>query len=454
MALDAGTMVVKLGLDSSKLDKGLNRVSGKLDQAAQKWGRRMKIAGGIMLAAVAAVGGASLKMAADFEKAMREVNTMMLLSEEAFAAFRGEVQALARDLGVNAVEAAQALYQAISAGVPKENVLEFLEVATKAAIGGVTDTATAVDGLTTIINAFKLPIEDAQHVADVMFQTVKGGKTTMDELSRSFFNVAPIAAAAGVDFEVVAAALATMTKQGVPTSVATTQLRQAIVAIVKPTKEMEDAIVALGYESGQTMVAELGLQKAFDQLRDTTEGSDQMLMKMFGSVEAGQAVLALTGQNAQMFSEDLIAIGEASEGIGAATEAFEQMEKSASRQLAKLKAKLQDVGISIGTALLPILVKLLERITPLIEKFGKWAAEHPRLVVVILASVAALGALLVVGGMLLPLLAKTIVSLHLVTAAQWAWNAAMTANPIGILIVAIGALVAGIIAISRNWESF
>ncbi|MBD3781702.1 MAG: tape measure protein [Micrococcales bacterium] len=40
------------------------------------------------------------------------------------------------------------------------------------------------------------------------------------------------------------------------------------------------------------------------------------------------------------------------------------------------------------------------------------------------------------------------------TAAQWLWNAALTANPIGIVVVAIAALVAGIVLAWKNSETF
>lgn len=450
MAINAGDAVIKLGLDTKKFDSDLKGVSGRLDRASQKWGRKMKIAGGIMIAAVAAIGAASLKMAADFDSAMRSVNTMMLLSEEAFGAFRDEVQALARDMGVSAVDSANALYQAISAGVPRENVLEFLRIATEAAIGGITDTKTAVDGLTTVINAFKIPISDAQHVADVMFTTVKGGKTTFEELSASMFNVAPIAAAAGVSFEEVSAALASITKQGVPTAVATTQLRAAIQAIAAPTIRQKKMMIELGLELSAETFKTLGLAGAFNLLTEATGGNMEMMRKLVGSVEGVQAILALTGQNAETFTADLEAMANAE---GAATDAFEQMEKSMTRQMARLKAQLQDVGITIGFALMPALIKILNTITPLITKFGEWAASHTTLVVAILASVAALGALLLVGGILLPLLSTAIASIHLVAAAQWAWNVAMAANPIGLLVYAIAGLIAGIVLIAKKWKS-
>jgi len=444
MAISAGDAVVELGLDTKKLESGLKGVTGKLDQASAKWGRKMKIAGGVMVGAIAAVGGTSLKMAADFDSAMREVNTMMLLNEEEFASFSKEVRGLAADMGVDAVEAANALYQAISAGVPKGNAIEFLEIATMAAIGGVTDTATAVDGLTTVINAFKIPISDAEKVADIMFTTVKGGKTTMEELSASLFQVAPIAAASGIKFEEVSAALATMTKQGVPTSVATTQLRQAMVMLQKPTADMKKVLGDLGYESGQAMIDELGLAETLNTLRDATGGNTEMLNKMFSSSEAVAAVLALTGDNAQMFTDDLLAMADAE---GAAQDAADQMEKTVGRKFETLQAKLKDTAMTLGTALMPMLIKLMEIITPIIEKIAAWIEEHPKLATGILIAVGALGGLLLAGGFLLPMVSSLITFLPMLGGAFTAML-----GPIGLIVLAIAAVIAIGVLLYKHWD--
>jgi len=328
--------------------------------------------------------------------------------------------------------------------VPKENAIEFLTVATKAAIGGVTDTATAVDGLTTVINAFKLPIEDAQKVADIMFTTVKGGKTTFEELSAALFNVAPIAAASGVRFEEVSAALATMTKQGVPTKIATTQLRQAMVALQKPTKEMNEVIADLGFESGQTMLEEIGLAKTLDALRNASGGSNEMLMKMFGSVEAGQAVLALTGDNMAMFTEDLKAMEEST---GAATDAFEEMEKGASRQMEALKNSFKNIMISIGNVLLPILKDIVEMIKPVIENIKTWIAANPGLTKTIVIIVGAIGGLLLVLGPILIMLPGIIAALPILAGAF-----SLLLGPVGLVIAAIVGLIAIGILVQKNWD--
>jgi len=440
MAILIGDALLKIGVDKSDLDKGMQ----SLGDSIKKHNKAIGIAMTAMGAAILGGFALSMKASAEFGKAMREVNTMMGLSEEEFAAFSSEVQALAENLGVNAVESANALYQAISAGVPKENVLEFLEIATKAAIGGVTDTETAVDGLTTVINAFKLPITDAQKVADLMFTTVKGGKTTFDELSEALFQVSPMAAASGIGFEEVSAALATMTKQGVPTKVATTQLRQAMMQLQRPTVEMGEAINSLGYASGQAMLEELGFAGTLNKLRDATNGNNELLMAMFASVEAGGAVLALTGSNAITFAGDLDAMAKAT---GASTDAFKEMEKSASRQMEGLKSSFKDIAISVGNILLPILKDIVDKIKPIIESIINWTKENPQLMKTIIIIVGAIGSLLLVLGPLLVMLPGIIAALPILGAAF-----AALMGPVGIAIAAIAGLVTVVILVYKNWD--
>lgn len=445
MAIDVGDGFVELGLDTGSFDKKLDATTKRFGGSLDKWKKGMKIAGAAIAGAAIGIGTVSLKMAADFDGAMREVNTMMLLNEEEFKGLSAEVRQLSADMGVNAVDSANALYQAISAGVPKENAIEFLAVATRAAIGGVTDTQTAVDGLSTVLNAFKIPVNEAERVADLMFTTVKGGKTTFEELSASLFQVAPMAATAGVSFDTVSAALATMTKQGVPTNVATTQLRQSIQAMIKPTADMKSALDTLGYASGEAMLAELGFQGSLDALKESTNGNNETLGKMFGSVEGLQAVFALTGENAAMFTADLAAMENAT---GASTDAFNEMEKSTGRQFEALKAQFADVAMSIGVNLLPMLTTLLEAVKPILDTVGAWVKEHPKLTMAILAGMAVFGTLLATIGPILSLITG-------ITAALPFLGVAFTVatGPVGLIIAAVAGLIAVGVLVYKNWDT-
>ena len=429
MAISVKDILLKIGIDVSQFDSGMTDVTNKLKKHQKAIGLGMIALGGVILAGF----GMSAKAAADFGSAMHEVNTMMGLTRDEFAAFSKDIQNLASDLGVDAVDSAKALYQAISAGVPKENAIEFLTIATKAAIAGVTSTEVAVDGLTTVINAFKLTMSDAQKVADIMFTTVKGGKTTFEELSAALFNVAPIAAAAGVSFEEVAAALASITKQGVPTSVATTQLRAAIQAVTAPTERQTKMIEELGLEFGTAALEAKGLQGMFDDIARAADGDMAVLRRLVMSVEAVQAILALTGKNSEVFTADLKAMTEAE---GAATEAFLEMEESLGRQKKAVDNIVKSITISIGNILIPILKEVFETIKPVIESIKEWVEVNPGLTKTIVLGAVALGALLMASGSLLRVMPGIIA---LTTALSISVNSLIW--PITLLVAAIGAVV-------------
>lgn len=477
MAISAGDVIIKIGGETAGFDRSMDHADARIKKSTGQWQQRMKKVGMAIVGTVIGIGGASLKMAADFESAMMRVNTMMLLNEEDIKALSKEVRQLSKDMGVDAVASANALYQAISAGIPKENVMDFLRVATKAAVGGTTDTLVAVDALTTVLNAYKMPAEKAMWVSDLLFTTIKGGKTTMDELSASMSLVAPIAAALNIPIEDVLATVATLTKQGVPTSMAMTQIRSTMVALTKPTAEMSELINSLGYETGEAMLQTLGYQNTMQALKDATEGNNEVLAKAFGRVEALNAVLAITDDNAAAATADIAAMGDAT---GATEAAVAEMEKTVSHKFRVMRQQLKDTAIVLGTALIPIITRLLEAITPVIAKVSEWIEKHPRLSIAILASVGAMGAMMIVIGPLMKMWGTMLALIHsntialvahkiamiahklvslvaigvmkLITIAQWAWNAAMNANPIGAIITLIGLLVAAGIYLWKNWD--
>lgn len=344
------------------------------------------------LAAAAALAGIGfmIKGAMDFEKAMREVATLSGDIAGNLDNFNKEVLDLSSSMGIDAVEAAGAMYQAISAGVPAENVIDFLTLASKAAIGGVTDLETAVDGITTVINAFKLPMEDATAVSDMLFTTMKAGKTTISLLAKSLFNVAPIANAAGVEFREIAAALAVQTAQGTLTSVATTQLRAAIVGITRPSKDLTKIWNKLGYETGQASIQGLGFQKTLSIVAEAAKGDVGVLTTLLGSQEAASAAFAITGENAAWFADQL---DKTTNSAGATQAAFEIMAESVAFKWDIARESFQNVTREIGIGLLPTLVRLLETITLIISKIGEFARNNEKLVtsfIVIIASISAL----------------------------------------------------------------
>lgn len=258
----------------------------------------------------------------DFDRGMRNVNSILNLGEQEFKALGSEVLALQKEIGVKDInDLTMALYQAVSAGVEAGDSINFLRTALKAAKAGLATNEEAVDALTTVINAYKFSIEDAGKASDILFQTVKLGKTTFSQLAGALSTVLPIASASGVEFEQVAASMASLTKQGVETSVAATQTRAAIVGLNK--------VLGDGWAEA------LSFQEAVKQVAEQANYSQTALSDMIGRIEGVNAILSLTGKSAETAANDLRAM----EGsLGAMNQAFEQQTRGVGERWSRFVA--------------------------------------------------------------------------------------------------------------------
>jgi TP901 family phage tail tape measure protein len=336
-----GELNARLGLDSSGFTSGLTSAEGLASHKGLAIG-----------AALAAGGVAAMSAWVDFDKGIREVFTLLPgASEQTRQALVDDVKAFATEAGRTTGEVLPALYQALSAGVPAANVFDFLQVANEAAVGGVTDLETAVDGLSSVVNAYGAETLPARAASDLFFTTVRLGKTTMGELSDAMFQVAPIAAALGVDFVDVSAALAAITLKGTPTSVAATQIRGALAELGKEGTQAADIFQRITGQSFPAFMAGGGtLEGALQALSGYADANNLSMVDLFGSIEAGQAAMALTGQGAEAFRGILGQMGEAS---GATAGAFEEMDQGMSRSMDRIKAKLSVLAVDLGQSLAP-----------------------------------------------------------------------------------------------------
>ena len=319
----------------------------KLGDNVGRWIKRGAV---VAAGAITALGATSLKNFAKMDTGMREVFTLMPgLSEKAKKQMTADVKEISRAIGVLPNETIPALYQAISAGVPPDNVFEYMEIAGKAAKAGVTDLETSVDALTSVVNAYGAEVISATEASDIMFTAVRLGKTTFSELSRYLFQVTPVAAATGVSFNQIAAAMAEITAKGVPTRVAATQLRQMLVELSKAGGETAEIFEEL---SGQTfqdfMDAGNDLSDVLELMQEYADANSISLMDMFSSVEGGMAALNLGGQNIDSFR---VKLGEMDETALATEMAFQEMADGIQFRLDQLAAWWQTVQINIGEEL-------------------------------------------------------------------------------------------------------
>lgn len=451
-SLDLGELYAKLAIDYSDLHKAelsarqfasnTNKELAKINKVADNLKSVGKNMSTYVTAPIVGAGAASLKFATDFDKAVREVNSLLDPKDQNFEGLKNQIRGVSLAIGTDLVESAKAAYSALGAGVPKDNLIEFLTVSSKAAIGGVTSVETAVDGFTSVMNAWGKSAGNVTEVSDVMFQAVKYGKVTFDQFASSISLVSGMAAEFGISFKEVAAYSALATAQGEKQTVAMTQMRQAIAELVKPNKELSKVIQDAGIKSIKTTLAQKGLAGTWDLLRKSADKNGTSLEKSIGSIEALQYVLRNTGKNAESAAGFLDLMSKSS---GSADAAFKELDKA--RGFDKLVNSLKALATVIGDQLLPIVI-------PVVEVFTKWIVEASKLdpgltrIAIALAAVtAAVGPVLLAAGSLLGFLAPLITGAGGLSAVIASITA--VAGPVGLAFVAIAG--AGYV-LYKNWN--
>lgn len=344
-----GALYVATGFDNSGFYEGEREAMGIIKTLASEV-TSFDIFSGIGISAATAFAQAA-KSSYDFEKEFRknmlEVATISTQVTDDMTGFMNQVMSITQEIPIKAPEAAKALYSIVSAGHDGADGMKILEVSAKAAVGGLTETETAADAVTTILNAYKMSAEEAGTVSDQLFTTVRLGKTTFGELGASIAQVAPIAAAYGISIDQVLGAVASLTKQGTPTAQAMTQIRAAIQGTAG---ELGDAAF-----QGRTF------QEALQLINEKAGGSASKMKEMLGTDEGLAATLALTGKNAKSAASDL---GELQNSLGATEAAFEKMKDAADNQLTLLANNVQ-------AYLRPLGEKILKEVSDIAKAFNE-----------------------------------------------------------------------------------
>ncbi|HUT58983.1 MAG TPA: phage tail tape measure protein [Phycisphaerae bacterium] len=347
MAIKLFDAVGYLRTDASAMKRGLEAARGSAMTVVGKIGSVFasfaKLAVKSFLAVGAAITGAVVAGLVQFgklEKGIAEITTLFGKIGDEAPALRSELESIVQGLmtgfGQKLPDAIKGTYDAVSAGIRRADVGKFMQTAARLAVAGVTDIATSVDVLTSLVNAYGLSADDAEHVSDLLFTTVKQGKTTIEELSSAVGQLAPIAAGANVPLKDMLAALATMTKSGVSTRESVTGLRAVIKGMIAPTQEQVKAAKELGIQWDAQALKGKGLEGMFHALKTAAGGDVEALKKVLGEVEALNAGLIFTSETG--FEVFRAGIDDMEASAGALDTAFGEMADTISFKWDRVKA--------------------------------------------------------------------------------------------------------------------
>lgn len=304
------------------------------------------------LAKIKGVFSQAIGEARTFSKSVAEINSILPKNAKLTEESTASLKELAKQYGSDAQSQAKAFYNIVSAGVQgTSNQLDVLKQSNEAATAGLVNIDTATTVLVSSVNAYAASGLTAKEASDSLFQAVKDGQTTFGELAGALGRVAPLASSAGVSFQDLNGTIAFLTSAGIKTDQAVTGLRGALTAIIKPTEEAKKEARKLGLElSVDGVAAAGGFAEFLEKVKVASGGSAASISQLFGSVEATNAILAITGGSFERFTSQ---IDNNRRSLGATKDAAGEVKQSLDFELSQTEAEAKSLALTIGNLMVP-----------------------------------------------------------------------------------------------------
>lgn len=391
MAVNMGTAIAYLELDTSKFSKGfvsayndLKVFGDKSATAEQKLNglsSAFKTTGGLLsrnvTLPIVGVGAAAVKTATDFEAGMSEVKAISGATGSEFDSLREKAIEMGAKTKFSASDSADAFKYMAMAGWDASAMMDGIAGVMDLAAASGEDLATTSDIVTDALTAFGLQASDSAHFADVLAQASSKSNTNVGLMGETFKYVAPVAGALGYSVEDTAVAIGLMANSGIKGSQAGTALRSTITRLAKPVGEAKDAVEELGISITNADGTMKPLSQTMVELREKFAGLTEEQKAQYAAMLAGQegmsGLLAIVNASDEDFQK---LTDEINNSNGAAQDMADIMMDNTAGAIEQLKGALESAGILIGEKLTPYIRQLAEWITGLVEKFNNLSAEQ------------------------------------------------------------------------------
>lgn len=456
----------------------------KFDEYAEKAGKvgqAVQTAGQHMMKVTTAIGGvaaASVTVAANFEQQMSKVQAISGATAEDTDRLTESARQWGRDTKYSATEAGEAFEYMALAGWKTDDMLEGIGGILNLAAASAMDLGTASDIVTDYLTAFGLSAKDAGKFADEMTYAMSHSNTTTEALGEAYKNCAATAASMGYSVEETTAVLMTMANAGVKGGEAGTALNAIMTRLATDTKGCATELAKYGVEvyDAQGNMNSLssiltGVRGVWNSLTDEQQANLAKTIAGTNQFSALQTIMSGLSDEAIASGMSFSDYAEALQNCdGTASDMAATMQDNLLGRLTQLKSKLEDIGITVGNALIPFMEKAVAKIGELADKFAALSPRQQETILKIAGVVAAIGPLLTivgkaisVSGQLSSGIGKVVGKLATMgTTASGATGgmavlkgalAAIT-SPVGIAVAAIAAITAVIVTLWNTNEDF
>lgn len=476
---------------------GFQQITQTLDTVSEKATAAGKTLTKNVTAPIVAGFGAAVKVTADFDKSMSQVAAVSGATGDELEVLRDKAREMGATTKFSAADAADAMNYMAMAGWKADDMLNGIEGIMALAAASGEDLATTSDIVTDALTAFGYTAADAGHFADVLAAASSNANTNVSMLGESFKYVAPVAGSLGYSAEDVAVALGLMANSGIKAGTAGAALRTILSNMANPSEKMANAMNVLGVslddgqgnmkslmevmqdfrsgfgdvqipmdeftegvarldaqlESGE--ISEKKYNKEMELLVTRAYGAEGANKAMYASMLAGQrgmsALLAIVNTSDEDFEKLTESIYNSD---GAAQEMADIMQDNLAGQLEILKSQLQELAISVGDILMPVVKTVVGWIQKAVDWLNSLDNGTKNTIVTIAAVVAAIGPLLIVIGKIAGGISAILTLWPKLKGLAIAIKAFTAANPILLIVSAVAALTAAFIYLWNNCEGF
>ncbi len=438
---------------------------------------------------LASMFAAPAQAAIQFESSMADVKKVVdFKTPQQFKEMSDDILELSKRIPMTADALAQIVAAGGQSGIERESLTSFAESAAKMGVAFDITAEQAGDMMAKWRTAFKMNQEEVVKLADKVNYLGNTTAASAPLISDVVTRIGPLGEVGGVASGEIAALGASMVGSGIQSEVAATGIKNLILSLTageSATKSQKEALQGLGLESevvAKNMQSDAKgtiLQVLSSIQALSKEKQAAALSELFGKESLGAIAPLLS--NLDGLKENLNKVADAQEYTGSMDSEFAARSATTANSIQLMSNRANAAQIAIGNGLLPVIAPAMEIIGGLATRVGELATNYPGLtqgVIIAAGAFATLyGAIAAVKIIAMEMnavkftylalmkssIAKTIIAstvskasaamTGLMTGAQWALNAAMTANPIGLVIAGIAALIAIGYVLYQNWDT-
>ena len=450
---------VRISADTNGFKSALNGISGDISRVSKDFEGLKKVGDGItsvgkkltagLTLPIAGIAVASTKTAGDFEAAMNQVSAISGATGKDLQSLEDLAKNMGATTKFSASESAEALTYMGMAGWKTEDMLSGLPGVLNLAAAGGTDLATTSDIVTDGLTAMGLTAKDTDKFVDIMAATCSNANTNIELMGETLKYVGPVAGSLGIEMDDLSVAIGLMGNAGLKGSNAGTALRAGLTNLVKPTKEMANAMKKYGVELITNKDGSVDLMGTMQNLRSELGELDQTTQAQALSAIFGKEAMSGWASIVNASESDFNKLSEAiANSDGVAQSMSDTMMQGMNGALTEMKSALEGAAITIGERLTPFIEKLADGVSKLCNWFKNLSPTTQTIIMVIAGLVACIGPLLILVGSGISLFANLSIVAGGLGVTIGALMGAFS-SVVGV-VVAVVAAIAGFIAIIVN----